>query len=91
METFTLQAAFNIATGIIGLGFGWWLKMLHTAHRDLRDTDEKLAEKVQGIELLVAGQYVHQTAFKEMTNNIFSTLRRIEDKLDKKADRVHGQ
>ena len=91
MEALSLQTAFNILLTFLGILGGWWLKALSSAHHDLRSADKELSEKVQNIELLVAGQYVHQNSFKEMTNNIFSTLRRIEDKLDNKMDKTRPE
>ena len=46
-----------------------------------------LAEKVNGIEILVAGNYVKKDDFDRFTDAIFSKLDKISDKLDNKADK----
>jgi len=57
------------------------------AVKDLQKTDKELADKVNSIEVLVAGQYVRQDDFRRMSEAIFKKLDRIEDKLDGKADK----
>lgn len=53
----------------------------------LQSRDEELAEKVQKIEVIVAGEYVKRTEMDEHFNQLLSMLRRIEEKLDKKVDK----
>jgi hypothetical protein len=66
-----------LAIGTIG---GWFLRTLW------QDTKE-LASKVQEIELLVAGQYVSRLEFERFTSAVFTKLDKIEDKIDRKADK----
>ncbi len=42
---------------------------------------------MSSIEVLVAGDYVKKDEYSAMMNAIFAKLDRIEDKLDKKADK----
>ena len=44
-------------------------------------------EKVNQIEVLVAGQYVKRDDFDKLANAIFAKLDKISDKIDSKADR----
>ena len=81
------QTLFNIAGGIAGFLGGWWMKVLHETERDLQEADKRLAEKVSGIEVLVAGNYVKRDDFDKSVEAIFRKLDRIEDKLDGKADK----
>ena len=84
MET---QQLFNIAIGLIAFFGGWVLNSLKDSISSLRQYDSALADKVQGIELLVAGQYIRRDELKEITAALFHKLDIIETKLDKKADK----
>jgi len=82
-----LQTAFNIVVGLLGFLGGWVLNNLHAAMRDLQRADSLLADKVQAIEVLVAGQYVRRADLDHHMTAIFRKLDRIEEKLDDKADK----
>ena len=63
--------------------------------KSLQDADERLATKVQAIEVLVAGQYIKREDFDKTVSALFTKLDRIEEKIDRKVDRaecdkVHG-
>lgn len=81
------QTAINIAVGIAGIFGGWILKFLHTGLRDLQKADIELTDKVQKIEVLVAGQYVKRDDVDKLATALFTKLDRIEAKLDGKADK----
>jgi CHASE3 domain sensor protein len=72
------------AAGAVG---GWILNSLWGAVKDLQNADKQLAEKVNQIEVLVAGEYATREDFKSLSNAIFTKLDRIEDKLDAKVDK----
>jgi hypothetical protein len=58
--------------------------------RDMEKQDtliESITIKVQGIELLVAGNYVQKTDLEKITNALFKKLDVISEKLDRKADK----
>lgn len=82
-----LQLAFNLAVGICGFLGGWILKHLYETIHDLQIVDAQLTDKVQAIEVLVAGQYVKRDDLERNINAIFAKLDRIEAKLDLKADK----
>lgn len=63
------------------------LNNISNSIRTLQEQDIHLAEKVQDIEVLVAGAYVKRDEMQEMTKAIFKKLDRIESKLDLKADK----
>lgn len=84
------------------VGFGglisFVLKSLWEAVKDLQKADKQLIDKVSSIEVLVAGQYMLKTDFNqnigdlktEFTNTmgaVFRKLDKIDDKIDKKADK----
>ena len=81
------QTFINIAIGLIGVLGGWVLNSLRDNIRNLQRADSVLSDKVQHIELLVAGQYVKRDEMKELTAALFAKLDKIELKLDQKADK----
>lgn len=81
------QTAIDIAFGVAGLLGGWVLKFLHGAMRDLQRADFDLTDKVQRIEVLVAGQYVRRDDMDKLSSALFMKLDRIEAKLDGKVDK----
>lgn len=66
-------------------------------YRDIRagmkeqeDDLSKLANKIQGIEVLVAGDYVKKSDQDKLSSALFKKLDQICEKLDRKVDRTHG-
>lgn len=81
------QNVFNIAIGIAGALGGWWMKAMWEGLKELQHTDGELTQQVNNLQILVAGQYMRREEFDKMSQAIFAKLDRIEDKLDKKADK----
>lgn len=81
------QSALNWVFGVANLLLGAALKWVYDAHRDLRKADEKLTEKVNKIEVVVAGEYVKREDFDKVANILFAKLDKISEKLDQKADK----
>jgi len=81
------QDFLNWAFGIFNLILGGFMKAIWDSYKDLKRTDDALAEKVNAIEVLVAGQYVKRDDFDRVANAIFAKLDKISDKLDNKADK----
>lgn len=88
------QSIINMLIAACGVLIGWVLKSiresirdLQTAHKDLSNTDTILADKVQRIEILVAGTYVKRDDMDKLGNALFAKLDKIEAKLDGKADK----
>jgi hypothetical protein len=81
------QDLLNWAFGIINLVIGGFMKAMWDSYKELKRTDTQLAEKVNQIEVLVAGQYVKRDDFDRVANAIFIKLDKISDKIDSKADR----
>lgn len=89
------QTAFNLAIGLISFLGGWVVKNLQESMKALQETDERLAGKVQSIEVLVAGQYIKRDDFDKTVTALFAKLDKIDAKLDTKmsrddCDRHHG-
>lgn len=81
------QFIFNVLLTLVTTLGGWVLRSIHEAVKDLQQNDQDLTEKIQSIELLVAGNYVQKTEFQHALDALFNKLDRIENKLNKKADK----
>ena len=81
------QSIYNWAFGLINLVFGFILKVIWDSYKELKTVDASLAEKVNSIEILVAGNYVKKDDFDKVADAIFFKLDKISDKLDRKADK----
>ena len=81
------QQFFNVGFAIIGALGGWWMRVMWQSLKELQQQDSKLADKVGNIEVLVAGQYVKRDDMNRDIAIIFAKLDRIEDKMNKKADK----
>lgn len=81
------QDLFNIAVGIAAFLGGWWMKVMWETMKDLQTTDKEISKKVSAIELLVAGTYIRREDFEKTADTIFKKLDKIEEKLDRKADK----
>ena len=75
-----------ILSGVGGL-MGFMLNTVWQAVKDLQAADKDLAAKVGAIEVLVAGAYVKKDDFHQTVVALFAKLDKIEDKLDRKADK----
>ena len=81
------QTIINWLLAGFGALIGFLLNSVWQAVKDLQTADKVLAEKVGSIEVLVAGAYVKKDEFTQSINALFAKLDKIEDKLDKKADK----
>ena len=81
------QTIVNWLLAGFGALIGFLLNTVWQAVKDLQTADKELAGKVSEIEVLVAGDYVKREEFNQTVTAMFAKLDRIEDKIDKKADR----
>lgn len=84
MET---QSLINILFTVAGAMGGWILNNLKASIEALQRADSVLADKVQHIEVLVAGTYVKRDDLDRVTNAMFHKLDRLDEKLDKLAEK----
>ena len=84
METQTL---INGAGAVIFFLLGVIVQSLRTSMKQMQDTDALLADKVQKIEVLVAGTYVKRDDLSKLTDALFAKLDKIENKVDMKLNR----
>jgi hypothetical protein len=81
------QTIINAAIALVGFLGGWILKVVWEGVKELQLVDRVLAEKVNTIEILIAGNYITKHDFDKIAAAIFAKLDKIEDKLDKKVDK----
>lgn len=81
------QNLINLLIAVVGSAFGWILKVIWDAVKDLQKADDQLIEKVNKIEVLVAGEYVKREDFRADMDRLFDKLDQIDKKLDGKADK----
>jgi len=81
------QTLINYIIALAGFLGGWVLKVLWDSINELRAVDSNLIDKVAAIEVMVAGSYITRDEFQRTITTMFTKLDRIEDKIDKKADK----
>lgn len=81
------QVIFNILVTICGLLGGYVLKSIQATLANMLREQRDLANKLQAIEVLVAGEYVRKDEFTRVADALFARFDRIESKLDNKEDR----
>ena len=81
------QTLINWLMASVGAAFGFFGKSIWESVKELQRADKALAEKVNSIEVLVAGKYVTRDELGQAIGRIVDQLDRIEGKLEKKADR----
>jgi hypothetical protein len=74
------QYLFNLVAGAVMLGVGWWC-------RQIWDSVQLLKKDVQSIEVALPTNYVRKVDLDVKFDKLESTLQRILDKLDQKADK----
>jgi hypothetical protein len=81
------QTIINTAIALVGFLGGWILKVVWEGVKDLQIADKILVEKVNTIEILIAGNYINKMDFDKIASAIFAKLDKIDDKLDRKVDK----
>jgi len=74
------QTILNFALGSLSAVLGWFARELWAAVQALKDDLYKLREEL-------AKDYMPKDEFQTFKSELFSMLRRIEDKLEKKEDK----
>ena len=81
------QTLINILFACAGAMGGWILNNLKSSIEALQKADTTLADKVQHIEVLVAGTYVKRDDLDKVTSVVHQRFDKIEEKLDKIAEK----
>ena len=66
---------------------GWLVKGLFERIKGLEIADTELAKEISELRVELPTHYTSKNDFKEFIDNVFNMLRRIEDKIDRKADK----
>jgi hypothetical protein len=86
-----LQPILNFAFGLIGVLFGWLLKLGYDSINLLQADAKRLAVDIQAIELLVAGQYIKRDDMEryldKQTGLLMGRFDHLEKQLLLKADK----
>jgi hypothetical protein len=82
-----IQTLINAVITLCGVLGGWVLKVIWDVVKELQVADKILVEKVNTIEILIAGNYISKLDFERLSVAIFQKLDKIEDKLDRKVDK----
>jgi hypothetical protein len=81
------QTLLNILLGGGGAVCGWIINNLWKRVDNLAAADTLLVDKVNAIEVLVAGNYVKKDELERYMTAMFTKLDKIYDKLDGKVDK----
>ena len=74
------QNVFNLVTGALLVGIGWWC-------REIWDSVKALKDDVKEIEVNLPTHYVRKSEIEVRLDKIDQVLERIFDKLESKADK----
>jgi len=88
LEAIMDQTIINAIIGGFGAALAFILKVVWEGLRELQKADVELASKLSEVQLQVAGNYVKREDLESSVKALFAKLDKIEDKLDKKADRL---
>lgn len=88
--SFSLLLAFNIAITVAGALFGWLFRTLFARIDKTDQMVEKLFESLNELRVVLPTHYVSKSDFREMGDNIFQALRRIEDRVHKIQENHRG-
>lgn len=87
MEAQMFQLFFNVGIALIGFLGGWMVTSINK-RLDNQDTRmHSMSNKVQAIEVVLAGTYVKREDLEKLGNSIFTKLDIISAKLDTKLDK----
>lgn len=83
----TEQTAFNIVIALASFLGGWLLKVIWQSIKELQQTDMVLMNRVSEVQVTLASGYAKREEINDTVKEIFQKLSRIEDKIDRKADK----
>lgn len=81
------QSLFNIVVGIAGVFGGFILNAIWQKTDKLEETDKQLVKSVNELAITVATLKTHHDEDSKKLDIIFEKLDRIDQKLDRKADK----
>lgn len=78
----------GLLVGVIFALIGWIFKMVFNALKDLENDHHKLSDSLSGHKLHAAETYATKVDVNALGDRIIDKLEKIDDKLDKKADKT---
>ena len=81
------QQIINWVLGALGGLIGFLLHILLKSVEDLHNNERELSNKINEIEIQMAGSYICKTDFNKTMDRVFAKLDRIEEKLNEKMDK----
>lgn len=81
------QSIINWILAAAGTAFGFIGKSLWESVKDLHAADRGILEKLGNMQVEVAGRYATRDELKSAIDRIGAQLDRIEEKIEKKADK----
>jgi hypothetical protein len=81
------QSVVNWTIGVVGSVSGILAKVLWGNIEALQKRDDELSYQIAKVELLVAGNYVNKDDFEKAMDKVIMKLDKIDDKIDRKADK----
>ena len=84
----TNQLLINVLLGAVSALSGAMLAALWQSVKELHTSYKEINKKISDVEVLVAGDYIRKDAFDKLSNDLFTLLHRIEDKIDRKQDKL---
>lgn len=87
MNSLSLNDVLQVVLSLAAFFGGWLLKELFSRIEKLEAADRELAKSVNDLRVELPTNYTPKPEFTQLGDSIFQALRRIEDKLDGKADK----
>jgi pentose-5-phosphate-3-epimerase len=87
VESHVPQDVVNLVISGAAALLGWLMRIVWEAQGEQKKETAKLADKIAGIEVLVAGSYVKRDELAGILSRIDNKLDQISTKLDGKADK----
>lgn len=87
LDTTALMGLIQVALVALGALISWLVKGLFDRMKALEAAGQGVALQMTELRVSLAERYVSKADHKEALDAIFTMLRRIEDKLDGKADK----
>lgn len=79
------QAAFNVAASTLCALLGWLMRSLWQEVKEMKTNHGRLSDRVNAVEVLVAGKYQLREDSRRDMDTILSKLDRIEQRMEHRA------
>lgn len=91
METVSwsvVQTWLNVIVLVISSLMGWFVRALFSQISDVAKAERETAAKVEEVRVMLPTHYVSKVESERQNDQILKFLQRIEDKLDRKVDKI---